>query len=193
MALNQEDYPISVLFDFQTGEFSPYQQVARRHTSDLGMMFQDQSAVKAMKETGDPLVYEIFYYGFKTSKSDMALGVTRIQPGLVGDEYFMTKGHYHEADDEPEIYFCVMGEGYLLMEEKGGEFAAEKWQPGTITHIPPMWAHRVVNTGETPLVFVASYHLAAGHDYEPIIAGGFLKRLVAKDGNAIFIDNDQRK
>jgi len=94
----------------------------------------------------------------------MALGVTRIFPGTVGNEYHMTKGHIHERNDQPEIYYCVHGEGFLLLDTLDGEFRAVPWKPGVITHIPPMWAHRVVNTGDDLLVFVAAYHLSAGHD-----------------------------
>jgi len=193
MNLKNEDYPFSVQFDFNLGEFSPKEKTATRKVSDLAMMFHDKAAVDAGIKTNDPLVYEIFYYGFKTSLSDMALGTTRIQVGKVGDEYYMTKGHYHEAENQPEIYFCVKGEGYLLMETLEGEFQSERWTAGTISHIPPMWAHRVVNTGSTPLVFVASYHLAAGHIYGPIEEKGFLKRVVERNGKPEFILNEQRK
>jgi glucose-6-phosphate isomerase len=193
MALKKEDYPISVQFDFDAGEFSPQEKSVERKVSDLSVMFQDKAAVESMVKAGDPLVYEIFYYGFKTSVSDMALGTTRIQPGKVGNEYYMTKGHFHEAHDQPEIYFCVKGEGYLLMETHEGEFQADKWTRGTISHIPPMWAHRVVNTGNEPLVFVATYHLAAGHIYKDVEEKGFLKRLVEINGEPAFVLNEQRK
>jgi len=190
--LTEKDYPVSVLFDFEKGDFSPKEKTVERHVSDLSMMFDDQDAVDAAIEQGDPIIYEIFYHGFETSLSDMALGVTRIQPGKIGNEFYMTKGHFHAAEDQPEIYFCVKGNGYLLMEAKSGEFRAEEWKPGVISHIPPMWAHRVVNIGDEPLVFVASYHLAAGHDYEPVIEKGFQKRVVEKNGEAVFIENEQR-
>ncbi len=190
--LNKEDYPISVQFDFEQGEFSPVQSKADRKVSDLAMMFADQMAAESLINNGDPLVYEIFYYGFTTSASDMALGVTRIQSGTIGGEYYMTKGHFHEAHDQPEIYFCVKGEGYLLMETRDGEFQAERWTRGTISHIPPMWAHRVVNTGAEPLVFVASYHLAAGHEYEPVIEKGFEQRVFEENGEPVFRKNEQR-
>lgn len=124
MALKKEDYPISVQFDFAAGEFSPQEKSVERKVSNLSMMFQNKVAAEKMIKAGDPLVYEIFYYGFKTSVSDMALGTTRIQPGKVGDEYFMTKGHFHEAQDQPEIYFCIKGEGYLLMETHADDFQA---------------------------------------------------------------------
>lgn len=190
MSLPQADYPMSVQFDFIKGEFTPREKAENRYLSDLAMMFGDQDAVKAELLSGNPLIYKIFYYGFVTSNSDMALGTTRIQPGTIGDEYFMTKGHYHIAEDQPEIYFCVKGEGYLLLETKEGEFRAEKWNEGTISHIPPMWAHRVVNTGNEPLVFVATYHISAGHDYQPVIDHGFTKRLVKQSGKAVFVNND---
>ena len=193
MNLLKEDYPFSVQFDFEKGEFSPYQKRAERKLSDLSMMFQAKEIVKQAVAKDDPVIYEIFYYGFQTSLSDMALGVTRIQPGTIGGEYYMTKGHYHEAHDQPEIYFCVKGNGYLLLETRDGEFRAEKWTRGTISHIPPMWAHRVVNIGNQPLVFVASYHLAAGHEYEPVIKRGFLKRIFEENGKAVFTLNNQRE
>ena len=101
----------------------------------------------------------------------------------------MTKGHFHERDDQPEIYFCVQGEGYLLLQTIDGEFRAERWSRGTISHIPPMWAHRVVNTGDELLVFVASYHLSAGHDYAPIIDKGFRKLVLERDGQPTLVDS----
>lgn len=193
MNLKKEDYPISVQYDFNLGEFSPKERSVERKVSDLSPMFHDKTTAEMLIRQGNPLVYEIFYYGFKTSLSDMALGTTRIQPGKVGDEYYMTKGHFHEAENQPEIYFCVKGQGYLLMQTIEGEFLAEEWRVGTISHIPPMWAHRVVNTGKGPLVFVASYHLAAGHSYGPIEEKGFRKLLVESNGKPKFVLNEKWK
>ena len=180
--LQEIDYPISVMFDAKSGIFNPCKKTEERKVSDLKMMFHDQQAVQSILSAGDQLVYEIRYYPFVTSKSDMALGVTRIFPGKVGREYHMTKGHIHQRDDQPEIYYCVQGSGYLLLDTLEGEFRAEPWQPGVITHIPPMWAHRAVNTGNDLLVFVASYHLAAGHDYEKVKQQGFTKIAVENNG-----------
>ncbi len=193
MSLKPNDYPISVQFDFKQGAFAPVQSRSIRHVSQLDMMFYDKPAAQAMIQNGDPVVYEILYYGFETSKSDMALGMTRINPGTVGDEYYMTKGHLHARDDQPEIYFCVQGEGYLLLQTLDGEFRAERWTPGTITHIPPMWAHRVVNTGKDVLVFVASYHLCAGHVYQPIEDKGFRMLVLEKAGKPVLVESSRWK
>jgi glucose-6-phosphate isomerase len=187
--LSAIDYPISVQFDFKNGTFDPVERQSLRRVSDLRTMFADQQAVEAAIHAGDPVVYEIWYRDFKTSKSDMALGVSRIFAGTIGGEYHMTKGHIHERDDQPEIYFCVQGEGYLLLQTIDGEFRAERWTPGTISHIPPMWAHRVVNTGKELLVFVASYHLSAGHDYVPIEQKGFRQMVMERNGQPVLVDN----
>lgn len=187
--LNENDYPISVQFDFATGAFDPVQIRDDRRLSDLEMMFHDKAAMQSLLQRGDPLIYEIWYHAFETSRSDMALGVTRLLPGKIGDEYHMTKGHIHERDDQPEIYFCTQGQGYLLLQTSAGEFRAEPWQAGTISHIPPMWAHRVVNTGDQMLVFVASYHLSAGHNYRPIIEKGFRKLVVERAGKPTLLDS----
>jgi glucose-6-phosphate isomerase len=186
------DLPTSVWLDINTGVFEPCVEISRRKVSDLAMMFADQGAVQQLIAQGDPVVYDIRYHPFQTSTSDMALGVSTIYPGKVGDEYHMTKGHFHVRMDQPEIYFCVRGTGFLLMESKEGDFQVAEWRPGTITHIPPQYAHRVVNTGPEPLIWVASYHLAAGHDYEPIIARGFAKIVVEKDGQPVFLPNPRR-
>ena len=95
--LQASDYPISVQFDFNTGTFDPVQIRDDRKLSDLQMMFHDKSAIKHMLSAGDPLVYEIWYHPFETSNSDMSLGVTRLLPGKIGDEYHMTKGPYTRA------------------------------------------------------------------------------------------------
>jgi glucose-6-phosphate isomerase len=187
------DMPVSVQFDFATGIFAPHADLSERRLSDLKEMYYDQDTVAAMIGAGNPIIYEIRYHPFVTSVSDMGLGVTRIFPGKVGDEYHMTKGHFHERPDQPEIYFCVRGEGYLLLETREGDFEAVPWQPGTITHIPPQWAHRVVNTGTDTLVFVASYHLAAGHDYAPVLARGFAQVVVARNNAPALIPNPRRR
>ena len=119
------DLPTSVQFDFATGIFAPSLDLSERRMSDLAEMYYDQAAVQKLLQGGNPVIYEIRYHPFVTSNSDMSLGVTRLFPGRIGDEYHMTKGHFHERLDQPEIYFCIHGEGYLLLETREGDFRAE--------------------------------------------------------------------
>jgi glucose-6-phosphate isomerase, archaeal len=186
------DLPVTVQLDTTTGEFSPCLEKVLRRVSDLSLMFSDQEAVRQIISMGDQLVYEIRYYPFITSKSDMALGTTAILPGKVGDEYHMTKGHFHARDDQPEIYYCVQGEGILQMESRDGSYYAAPWRAGTITHIPPQYAHRVINTGSTTLVFVASFHVAAGHEYDLIEARGFKNIFLERNGETVEVPNPRR-
>jgi glucose-6-phosphate isomerase, archaeal len=182
------DLPVTVQIDTTTGEFVPCLEKVARHVSDLAMMFSDQQTVQQIIGTRDKLVYEIRYYPFITSKSDMALGTTAILPGKVGNEY-----HFHARDDQPEIYYCVQGEGFLQMESRAGDYHAVPWRAGTITHIPPQYAHRVINTGSTTLVFIASFHVSAGHEYGLIEARGFRNIIIEQDGSAVEVPNPRRR
>jgi glucose-6-phosphate isomerase, archaeal len=175
------DYPVSFDLDFVTGLVSQYGERVHRHANDMQAMFYDTQAVQGAIVNGDPLIYEFDNTKFITSISDMAVAITRIFPGKIGDEYYMSKGHQHQRDDQPEIYICVQGTGYLLLDTMDGEFRAEGWKPGTITHIPPMWAHRVVNTGSDTLVYIGLYHAAAGHEYALVERQGFTLVAVERD------------
>ena len=183
------NYPTSVQLDIHDGKFEPCLELEQRKVSDLAKMFSDKAAIEDILRRGDRLVYEIRYYPFFTSNSDMALGTTIIFPGKVGNEYHMTKGHFHEREDQPEVYHCVQGEGVLQMMTREGEYVSAPWKADTITHIPPQYAHRVVNTGTFPLVFVAVFHVAAGHEYGPIEHRGFRYKVVEKDGKMAEVSN----
>ena len=185
--LSDCDYPFSFDLDFLTGEVSRSAERVQRHLSDMQSLFYDKLAVQQSLSASDPLIYEFFNTKFITTTSDMAVAITRIFPGRIGDEYYMSKGHQHQRDDQPEMYICVQGTGYLLLDTMQGEFRAESWQPGTITHIPPFWAHRAVNTGADILVYIGVYHAAAGHIYTRVESQGFARVAVERDGKPCLV------
>lgn len=184
--------PTAVQFDILTGQIEPCSVYEPRHVSNLAEMFFDQDSVQKAIEEGDPAVYEIRHTHFVTRNSDMALGVSTIFSGKIGGEYYMTKGHVHERDDQPEIYYCVRGSGLLLMDDLNGDFRAAPFNTGTIVHIPPQYAHRVVNSGADVLIFVSAFHLAAGHDYAPVRQKGFAYRVCEEDGQPVLVKNPVR-
>lgn len=188
----ENNRPTCVLFDIQTGQIEPYSVYDPRRVADLADSFSDSAAVQQAVLTGNPLVYEIRHMQFMTQKTDMALGVSTIQPGKVGSEYYMTKGHVHERDDQAEIYYCVRGSGLLLMDDLQGDFEAAPFQAGTIIHIPPQYAHRVVNTAADLLIFVSSFHVAAGHAYAAVKQKGFEYLVLEKDGQPTLLKNPKR-
>jgi len=118
-------------------------------------------------------------------------GSTTIQPGLVGDEYFMTHGHFHAQPSRAEFYLPVSGSGLLLLMKRDGETWSEEMHPGRLLHINGAHAHRAVNTGSAPLVFWACWPGDAGYDYATIAARGLGLRVLERNGHAVLVENPQ--
>lgn len=110
------------------------------------------------------------------------MGITYLMPGKVGNEYFMTKGHFHSNIDRAEFYWGVEGEGMLIFMNEKREVWAERMYPGSLHYIPGGVAHRVANVGNDMLIFAASWPSDAGHNYETIAKYGFARRLKEIDG-----------
>lgn len=115
-------------------------------------------------------------------------GTTIIQPGKVGDEYFMTRGHYHLNADRAEYYWGVQGQGMLLLMDKHQKVWAERMFPGSLHYIGSHIAHRVANVGNEPLIFGACWPSDAGHNYEEIDENGFAARLLEVDGKPVLTE-----
>ncbi len=114
-------------------------------------------------------------------------GTTVIQPGKVGDEYFMTHGHFHSMRDRAEYYLTIRGEGGLILMDESGACRYEPMSPGSAHYIPGRVAHRVANTGTGELAFVACWPSDAGHDYEIVRTRGFSARLRDVNGRPVLI------
>jgi len=41
-------------------------------------------------------------------------GTSIVHPGKVGNEYFMTKGHFHSVLDTAEVYYVLQGRGMMV-------------------------------------------------------------------------------
>ncbi len=81
----------------------------------------------------------------------------------------MTKGHFHTVLDTGEVYYCLRGQGFMVMEDPQGEWSVEPLRPNSVLYVPPCWAHRTVNTGaDEDLVTFFVYPGNAGHDYGSI-------------------------
>ncbi len=170
--------PFSLALDFESGLLEPYTTRIERRVSDLRGAYADPAALEGLVEDGDPLVYEVLQYDVPEETGQLICCTTVIHPGTVGDEYFMTKGHYHAVRDTGEVYVGLSGSGYLLLMTEEGGSAATRMERGTVAYVPPRWAHRTVNTGEEPFVFFAVYPGQAGHDYGSIEETGFTQRVL---------------
>jgi glucose-6-phosphate isomerase, archaeal len=170
--------PFSVDLDLAAGVMKdPERHVVRRASSMRGH-YRDAAALEALVAQGDPLHYEVFERVVPADQGQLMVGISRTSPGTVGDEYFMTKGHYHEAAGTAEVYVCLAGEGLMLMRLPSGETAWERFAPGRLVYVPPFWGHRTVNTGAAVLASLFVYPAEAGHDYGEIEKEGFPVRVI---------------
>ena len=161
----------------------------KRPLSRMAGMYADSRAFERLV-ADDPPIYEFYELGMPERDTDIAFGTSIVYPGKVGDEYFMTKGHFHTVLDTAEVYYCLSGRGMMLMENPEGDWDASELTPGTALYVPGRYAHRSINTGtDGPLVTFFAFRADAGHDYGTIETKGFRKLVVERDGKPAVIDN----
>jgi glucose-6-phosphate isomerase, archaeal len=168
--------PFQVKLDFGTGSLTPANDSFVRRLSEMADAYEDKAAVRRLLADGNPVIYTGFDAAVPCEAGHLMFRTTIINPGTVGSEFFMTKGHHHHRDSA-ELYVGMSGEGIMVTESRDGEFAHERLTPSVAVYVPPGWAHRTVNTGSGPLSFLAVYFGDAGHDYEQIEKSGFSRRV----------------
>jgi glucose-6-phosphate isomerase, archaeal len=184
------DRPFTFGIHLPDGIPSSYDAHLTRKLSSMKGLYLDQAAYEAMMAQGDPLVYEVYEVKRPEIPGELQQGMSITHPGCVGDEYFMTKGHFHAVLETAEMYYCLEGQGVMVMETPEGDWSVEELRPGVVLYIPPRWAHRSVNTGrEGDLVTFFVYPGNAGHDYGTIERDGFRKLMVERDGKPAIVDN----
>lgn len=109
-------------------------------------------------------------------------GNTVLMPGQVGDEFFMTRGHRHRQQSHGEVCITVSGEGKLLLMDGNRVTTLEEMRPGSTHWIDGSLAHRTVNIGHEPLVFLCAWPADCGHDYDEIARLGFSGRVLSISG-----------
>jgi glucose-6-phosphate isomerase len=180
--------PFVMDFNLASGK-SPDRESTKRHLSKMKGMYADDIAFQQKLNEGDPLLYEFYELELPESSGELLFGTSIVYPGKVGNEYYMTKGHFHTILETAEVYYCLSGEGFLLMENPEGEWEAKEMKPGSAVYVPPRYAHRSINTGDVPLVMFFVFRADAGHDYGTIETKGFRKLIVEQDGQIAIIDN----
>jgi glucose-6-phosphate isomerase, archaeal len=109
-------------------------------------------------------------------------GASTIYPGKVGNEYFMTKGHFHSQSDRAEFYWGVQGKGMLILMDRnrkylGGRSLPRKFALHRRRNCSPVSQYR-----RRKLIVGACWPSDAGHDYDEIAKNGFSARLVELEG-----------
>ncbi len=158
-----------------------------RKLKDLTIIFKNEESYEKMNQ--EQIVYTVKSWQpvLEGTRGGLFFGTTNLRPGKVGDEYFMTKGHFHTLSDRAEFYWGVQGEGMLILMDNERNTWAEEMQPGSLHYIPAHVAHRVANVGDSTLIFGACWPSDAGHDYTKIAEHGFSARLLEIDGKPTLI------
>lgn len=183
------DNPFSRLIQPETCIPDEYDNHIVRHLSAMCGQFVDVDAYETALEKEDHVLYEVYELTRPEIDGELLSGTSIVHPGKIGAEYNMTKGHFHTVLETAEIYYCLQGEGKMVMETPEGDWAVEDLTPGRVLYVPPRWAHRSVNTGSGDLITFFVYPAHAGHDYGSIEVQGFRKLVVARDGAAVVVDN----
>jgi glucose-6-phosphate isomerase len=175
--------PEGIDVDITTGKMTPFSNHYEKRLNQMKGFYQDTAGYdNLLREKGDIITYEVFETIKSTADGDMIFGTSILYPGKVGFEYFMTKGHSHARADTAEIYYCLAGEGFMLLESPSGTGNAVRMLPCRIVYVPPYWAHRSVNTGKTKMISIFAYPADAGHVYGKIEKEGMTQIVVEKEG-----------
>jgi glucose-6-phosphate isomerase, archaeal len=163
--------------------------LTRRSLADLHGCFSDTQAYERALAAGNPVLYTVAGVEPGTGEGDLHYGVGMIMPGRIGDEYYMTKGHLHTWRDAAEVYIGIAGTGAMLLEhESDGESRMVPLGPQGVVYVPGHTAHRTMNTGSVPLIYVGVYPARAGHDYTSIAKNNFRCMIVDRGGEPVMVE-----
>jgi len=161
-----------------------------RLLKEIAGIFHDQETLSGMSQETPAYSVQSWLPVAEGTPGGLFFGVSTILPGKVGNEYFMTKGHFHAQSDRAEFYWGVQGKGMLILMDRERNTWGEEVSPGSLHYIGGEIAHRLANMGDENLIVGACWPSDAGHDYEEIATNGFSARLVEVEGKPTLIENN---
>ena len=176
--------PVRCIVNVNSGALEGGTGRYEKRLSELAGIYADGAAFAALLDDGgDRVVYAVEDLRPSAAAGDLIFGVTRMAPGKVGNEYFVTRGHIHAVANRPEIYYGESGAGLMLLESPHGEIETVPIAARTVCYVPPYWIHRSVNIGSDDLVMTFVYPADAGQDYDIIARSGGMRRRIVDDGS----------
>src|ERR1035437_9863371 len=114
-----------------------------RRLKEIAPIFHDQEALKGMSPEMLCYTVQLYFPVPEGTPGAMGFGNTFIFSGKIGNEYLMTKGHFHAKGESSEFYWGVQGKGMLIMMDRDRNTWAEEMYPGSLHYIGENIAHRV--------------------------------------------------
>lgn len=175
-------------FNPETGILEGCESISRR-LSDLKNLFINKAAFEAAMGNGNPVVYTVSTLQPANGEGQLHLGVGVLMPGRIGDEYYFTKGHLHSWAAAAEFYIGIKGRGMMILQDESShQSVVLDLLPNSIVYVPGHTAHRTVNVGNSPLIYLGVYPAEAGHDYGALAKQNFRKVIIAKNNTPTVID-----
>ncbi len=186
--------PMSVLTDLASGAVRGAGVVtASKSIGDLSGYWHEAEAFAALDPATPLYTTESWLPAGEGEEGTLAWGNTRLEAGRVGQEYFMTRGHFHRKREKGELVVCVSGEGALVLMNEERETRVELLRPGSTHYVAGYTAHRTANTGQVPLAFLCAWAADCGHDYEVIRERGFSRLLVEVEGAPQLVTPEEKR
>ena len=131
--------PTSHIVDPSTGGMTSATGRYEKRLKDLEGIYLDENCFRsAASSRGDEIVYSVNEVRPTEATGDLIFGTTHMEPGRIGDEFYMTRGHIHAVANRPEVYYGESGAGVMLMESLDGETRVLEVTPGAAVYVPPM-------------------------------------------------------
>jgi glucose-6-phosphate isomerase len=154
-----------------------------RFLGDLDGLYRDAAAYQSLLLTAaDRPVYWVETSRTEDGPGGLITGISVVEPGMVGREYAMTRGHLHAVADRSELYVGLTGHGVMILETVDGQSEVVEVAPGKAVYVPGYWVHRSVNVGTERFSTLFCYAADAGQDYGIIERAGGMKSLVVAAG-----------
>ena len=98
---------------------------------DLDGLYRDAAAYQARlaDDDGQP-VYWVETTETEPGPGGLITGISVLEPGTVGAEYAMTRGHLHAIADRSELYVGLSGRGVMILDTVEGESKVVEVEPG---------------------------------------------------------------
>jgi len=186
----QVNFPAPICIVLETGSMGGDARIERasKTIGALVGVFENEAARQLIDSS--EVVYSVEYWKPVPEGTEGGLywGNSTVFPGVVGEEYFMTRGHFHALRNRSEYYATISGTGLLVLMDERRKPAVQEMSQGSTHYIPGHTAHRVVNTGDVPLTFLACWPSDAGYDYETIQEHGFSVRVLRRNGRPEIVE-----
>ncbi len=175
--------PVALTLRPETGELEGSNGRYEKFVADLDGLYRDDTAYRARLAADDGApVYWVETTQTEDGPGGLITGISVLEPGSVGAEYAMTRGHLHAVADRSELYVGLAGHGVMILETLDGQTEVHDVTPGKAVYVPGHWVHRSVNVGTGRFSTLFCYAADAGQDYAIIERAGGMKSLVVVDG-----------